>query len=151
MINKMYAALPMHAQTKKTIFSCKDDCILTKPTWRWTYPYCASNTTLVVLVIKVSIYMSYPETNTLYLEFRPHSSYSSLMIFPTRKTKLTNSLSSRKHVQDHDHCGQVESMNRNEIVKSDNHRWQDWFVTQNRALFQNHNSFIRVSLKDYNK
>ena len=27
----------MHAQTKKTTFSCKDDCILTKHTWRWTY------------------------------------------------------------------------------------------------------------------
>ena len=46
---------------------------------------------------------------------------------------------------------QVESMNRNEINKNDYHRWQDCFITHNRALFQNHNSFIRVSLKDYNK
>ena len=27
MINMMYAALPMLAQTKKTTFSCKDDCM----------------------------------------------------------------------------------------------------------------------------
>ena len=36
-INMMYAALPRRAQTEKTTFSCKDDCILTKHTWRWTY------------------------------------------------------------------------------------------------------------------
>ena len=34
MINMMYAALPMRATTT---FSCKDDCILTKHTRRWTY------------------------------------------------------------------------------------------------------------------
>ena len=27
----------MRAQTEKTTFSCKDDCTLTKDTWRWTY------------------------------------------------------------------------------------------------------------------
>ena len=39
MKNMMYPALPMpmHAQTEKTTFSCKDDCILTKHTRRWTY------------------------------------------------------------------------------------------------------------------
>ena len=36
-INMMYAALPRHKQTEKTTFSCKDDCILTKHTRRWTY------------------------------------------------------------------------------------------------------------------
>ena len=33
----MYAALPMCAQTEKTTISCRDDCILMKHTWRWTY------------------------------------------------------------------------------------------------------------------
>ena len=37
MINIIYAALPMHAQTEKTTFSCKDDCTLTKHTQRCTY------------------------------------------------------------------------------------------------------------------
>ena len=37
MINIMYVALPMCAQTEKTTFSCKDECILTKHTQRWTY------------------------------------------------------------------------------------------------------------------
>ena len=37
MINITYAALHMRAQTKKTTFSCKDDCTLTKHTRRWTY------------------------------------------------------------------------------------------------------------------
>ena len=37
MINMMYATLPMCAQTEKTIFSCKDDCLLTKRTRCWTY------------------------------------------------------------------------------------------------------------------
>ena len=36
-INMMYVALPRHPQTEKTTFSCKDDCILTKQTRRWTY------------------------------------------------------------------------------------------------------------------
>ena len=36
MIN-MYTALPMCAETEKTTFLCKDDCILTKHTRRWTY------------------------------------------------------------------------------------------------------------------
>ena len=27
MINVIYMALPMHTQTKKTTFSCKDDCM----------------------------------------------------------------------------------------------------------------------------
>ena len=36
-INMMYAALPRHTQTEKTTLSCKDDCILTKNTRRWTY------------------------------------------------------------------------------------------------------------------
>ena len=38
MTNIIYAALSMRAQTGKTRFSCKDDCTLTKPTRRWTYP-----------------------------------------------------------------------------------------------------------------
>ena len=37
MINITYAALHMRAQTEQTTFSCKDDCTLTKHTWRWTY------------------------------------------------------------------------------------------------------------------
>ena len=37
MINMMYAALSMRTQTEKTAFSCKDDCSLTKHTWRCTY------------------------------------------------------------------------------------------------------------------
>ena len=37
MINIIYAALSIRAQTEKTTFSCKDDCTLTKHTWRWTY------------------------------------------------------------------------------------------------------------------
>ena len=37
MMNMMYAAFPMRAQTEKTTFSCKDDCTLTKHTRRWTY------------------------------------------------------------------------------------------------------------------
>ena len=37
MIYMIYAALPMHAQTEKTTFSCKDDCTLMKHTRRWTY------------------------------------------------------------------------------------------------------------------
>ena len=37
MINMIYAALSIHAQTEKTTFSCKDDCLLTKHTWCWTY------------------------------------------------------------------------------------------------------------------
>ena len=36
-INKIYAALPRHAQTEKTTFSSKGDCILTKHTRRWIY------------------------------------------------------------------------------------------------------------------
>ena len=36
-INIIFAALPMHAQTKKTTFSCKDDYTLTNYTRRWTY------------------------------------------------------------------------------------------------------------------
>ena len=47
MINIMYGVLPMRARTEKTTFSCKDNCILTKHTWRWTYSHCASNTTFV--------------------------------------------------------------------------------------------------------
>ena len=37
MINIIYAALPMRAQTEKTAFSCKDDCTLTKHTRRWPH------------------------------------------------------------------------------------------------------------------
>ena len=37
MMNIIYAALSMRAQTEKTTFSCKDDCTLTKHTRRWTY------------------------------------------------------------------------------------------------------------------
>ena len=37
MINIIYAALPMRAQTEKTTFSCKDDYTLKKHTWGWTY------------------------------------------------------------------------------------------------------------------
>ena len=37
MINRMYAALPMRAQTENTTFSCKDDCTLRKHTRGWTY------------------------------------------------------------------------------------------------------------------
>ena len=37
MINIIYAALYMRAQTEKTTFSGKDDCTLMKPTRRWTY------------------------------------------------------------------------------------------------------------------
>ena len=37
MINIMYVALSIRVQTEKTTFSCKDDCTLTKHTWRWTY------------------------------------------------------------------------------------------------------------------
>ena len=37
MINIMYLTFPMRAQTENTTFSCKDDCTLTKHTWRWTY------------------------------------------------------------------------------------------------------------------
>ena len=41
MMNITYAALHMCTQTEKITFSCKDDCILTKHTWRWTYsPLC---------------------------------------------------------------------------------------------------------------
>ena len=32
-INMMYVALPRYAQTEKTTFSCKEDCILTKHTY----------------------------------------------------------------------------------------------------------------------
>ena len=37
MINIIYAALLMHAQTEKMTFSCKDDCTLMKHTRSWTY------------------------------------------------------------------------------------------------------------------
>ena len=37
MMNIIYAALPTHAQTEKTTFSCKDDCTLTKHTGPCTY------------------------------------------------------------------------------------------------------------------
>ena len=37
MINIIYAALPMRAQTEKTTFSRKDDYTLKKHTWGWTY------------------------------------------------------------------------------------------------------------------
>ena len=37
MINIIYVALPMRAQTEKTTFLCKDDCTLMKHTRRWTY------------------------------------------------------------------------------------------------------------------
>ena len=37
MMNTMYAALPMHAQTEKMTFSCKDDYTLKKSSWCWTY------------------------------------------------------------------------------------------------------------------
>ena len=37
MINLIYVALLMCEQTEKMTFSCKDDCILTKHTRRWTY------------------------------------------------------------------------------------------------------------------
>ena len=37
MINMMYTALHMLAQTEKTTFTCKDDFLLTKRTRRWTY------------------------------------------------------------------------------------------------------------------
>ena len=37
MINIVYAALSMRAQTEKATFSCKDDRTLTKHTRRWTY------------------------------------------------------------------------------------------------------------------
>ena len=37
MIDITYAAMHMRAQTKKTTFSWKDDCKLTKRTRRWTY------------------------------------------------------------------------------------------------------------------
>ena len=37
MIDIIYAALPMGAQTEKTTFSCKDDYTLKKHTWGWTY------------------------------------------------------------------------------------------------------------------
>ena len=37
MINIIYAALPMCAQTEKTTFSCKDDCKQTSHTRRWAY------------------------------------------------------------------------------------------------------------------
>ena len=37
MMNIIYAALSISAQAKKTTFSCKDDCTLTKHTGRWTY------------------------------------------------------------------------------------------------------------------
>ena len=33
----IYPALPMHTQTAKTTFSCKDKLTLTKHTWCWTY------------------------------------------------------------------------------------------------------------------
>ena len=36
-IDMIYAALSICAQADKTIFSCKDDCTLTKHTGRWTY------------------------------------------------------------------------------------------------------------------
>ena len=41
MINIIYAALPTHAQTEKTTFSCKDDCTLTKHTRCLTYSACS--------------------------------------------------------------------------------------------------------------
>ena len=37
MMNIIYAALSISAQTEKTTFSCKDDCTWTKHTGRWTY------------------------------------------------------------------------------------------------------------------
>ena len=37
MINIIYAALPICAQTEKTTFSCKDNCKQTKHIWCWTY------------------------------------------------------------------------------------------------------------------
>ena len=37
MMNIIYAALSISAQAKKTTFSCKDDCTLTKHTGRWKY------------------------------------------------------------------------------------------------------------------
>ena len=37
MISISYAAMHVRAETEKTTFSCKDDCTLTKHTWRWTY------------------------------------------------------------------------------------------------------------------
>ena len=37
MMNIIYAALSISAQTEKTTFSCKDDCTWTKHTGRWIY------------------------------------------------------------------------------------------------------------------
>ena len=37
MINIKYAAMHVHAETKKTTFSFKDDCTSTEHTQRWTY------------------------------------------------------------------------------------------------------------------
>ena len=37
MMNIIYAALSISAQTEKTTFSCKDDCTLTKHTGHRTY------------------------------------------------------------------------------------------------------------------
>ena len=37
MINIIYAALSIRAQTEKTTFSCKDDCTLMKTTRGWKY------------------------------------------------------------------------------------------------------------------
>ena len=74
MLNIIYAALPMCAQTEKTTFSYKDNCTLTKHTRCWTYTpknvddlsevkepqnedtYCASTTTVVVLFEVVVIF-----------------------------------------------------------------------------------------------
>ena len=52
MINITYVALHMRAQTEKSTFSCKDDCTLTKHTWRWTYSalryFFANNSILII-------------------------------------------------------------------------------------------------------
>ena len=37
MINITYAAMHVRAETEKTTFPCKDDCILMEHTHRWTY------------------------------------------------------------------------------------------------------------------
>ena len=57
----------MRAQTEKTTFSCKDDCILTKHTQRWTYSPLFQLATFVVLVFYVIKMPTYLKTISFFL------------------------------------------------------------------------------------
>ena len=101
MENIMYTALLTHAQTEKTTFSCKDDCTLTKHTWRCTY-YSRDFAIPLCHIPPFRSFLCQTQLSLCYVEFWLREFFQLIFYFLWLKSPVLNMWLNSSHFLQHE-------------------------------------------------